>query len=137
MPTLKFLGNYENLAKICDFVVLEAKDAGLSEKAVYAVQLAVDEACSNIIEHAYGGEGMGDIKCTCEAVNDKFLVILQDKGRPFIPQSVPEPDLNAPLEEVKPRGAGLFLMHKLMDEVQFKSTEKSGNVLTMVKNRED
>ncbi len=137
MPSVKFLGNYENLAKICDFVTLAAKEAGLGEKAIYAVQLAVDEACSNIIEHAYGGEGLGDIQCTCETTKDRFSIILRDQGQPFVPLSVPEPDLNAPLDEIKPRGAGLFLMHKLMDEVHFDFSEDAGNVLTMVKNREE
>lgn len=137
MPTVKIPGYYENLTKICDFVVQAAKEAGLGEKAVYAVQLAVDEACSNIIEHAYGGEGIGDIQCSCETTKDRFSIILHDQGKPFVPKSIPEPDLNAPLDEVKPRGAGLFLMHKLMDEVHFEFSEDEGNTLTLVKNREE
>jgi serine/threonine-protein kinase RsbW len=98
--------------------------------------MAVDEACTNIIEHAYGGEGRGDIECTCQIDSDGLTVRLCDHGRPFDPSSVPEPDINAGLEERREGGLGLFLIRKLMDEVHFEFTPESGNVLTMVKWKE-
>jgi serine/threonine-protein kinase RsbW len=98
--------------------------------------MAVDEACTNIIEHAYGGEGRGDIECTCQIESDRLIVRLCDHGRPFDPSSVPEPDINASLEERTEGGLGLFLIRKLMDEVHFEFTAESGNVLTMVKWKE-
>ena len=73
--TLTFPGRFEGLAAISEFVTRAAMDAGLDARAIYAVQLAVDEACSNIIEHAYGGEGRGNIECTCR-VNDMGLTII-------------------------------------------------------------
>ena len=65
MATAKFSGRFESLADIRKFVFQAASNAGFDEKEIYAVELAVDEACSNIIEHAYEGEGKGDIICTC------------------------------------------------------------------------
>jgi serine/threonine-protein kinase RsbW len=136
MRTLKFSGRLENLAKIRDFVVDAAKSAGFSDLEIYAVELAVDEACANIIEHAYGGEGVGDIQCTCQVNKDKLTITLRDSGKPFNPESVPEPNLNVPLEELQPGGAGLFLMRKMMDEVEFKFDPVKGNVLKLVKRKE-
>lgn len=133
MTTEIFPGRFESLPKIRDFIVNAAVNAGLDEPDVYAVELAVDEACSNIIEHAYGGEDIGDIHCTCKVANNDLIIILKDHGQPFEPESVPEPNFNAPLEELKPGGAGLYLMRKMMDEVQFKFTPKDGNTLVMVK----
>ena len=135
MPTAKFPARFESLEKISQFVVEAAKEAGFDESAIYAIELAVDEACSNIIEHAYGGEGRGDIRCTYQIANNNLKIILRDQGRPFNPNSIAEPNFGAPLEELKPRGAGLFLMRKLMDEVDFEFEAGSGNVLTMIKHR--
>jgi serine/threonine-protein kinase RsbW len=133
MPTKTFPGRYDNLAKIRRFVSRCARQAGLDEKAVYAVKLAVDEACSNIIEHAYGGEDKGDIKCTCQISEGALTIILRDEGRSFDPEKVPEPRKDVPLKKIKPRGAGLYLIRQLMDEVVFDFSEGEGNTLSLVK----
>jgi serine/threonine-protein kinase RsbW len=131
-----FPGRFDSLAKISAFVVRAAKAAGLGSAAVYAVEMAVDEACTNIIEHAYGGEGLGDIECTCRVDTYGLTVALRDRGHPFDPSGVSEPDINASLEERKEGGLGLYLMRKLMDEVHFEFDPDCGNVLTMVKRKE-
>jgi serine/threonine-protein kinase RsbW len=56
-----FPAKFESLEGLREFAAQAAKDAGMDESETYAVKLAVDEACSNIIEHAYCGEGRGDI----------------------------------------------------------------------------
>jgi serine/threonine-protein kinase RsbW len=134
MRTITLPGRLENLSKICDFVVQAANDAGLDDSAVYAVELAVDEACTNIIEHAYGGENKGDIRCTCNITPEGLTVILQDQGRPFKPESIPAPKVKARLADLKSRGAGLFLIRKMMDEVHFDFSAE-GNSLTMTKKK--
>lgn len=134
--TITFPGRFDSLARISQFVTHVAGAAGLGPTAVFAVEMAVDEACTNIIEHAYGGEGRGDIECTCQIDGDGLTVRLRDHGRPFDPSSVPEPDIYAGLEERREGGLGLFLIRKLMNEVHFEFTPESGNVLTMVKRKE-
>jgi len=134
--TATFPARLDSLAAIGEFVTRAAEAAGLDARAVYAVQLAVDEACANIIEHAYRGEGGGDIECTCMVNENGLTVILRDYGRPFNPTSVPEPDLYASLEDRKIRGLGLYFIRQLMDQVRFEFTADSGNVLTMIKRKE-
>jgi len=134
--THTFPGRFDSLAAIGDFVTRAAEAAGLGARAVRAVQLAVDEACSNIVEHAYGGEGRGDIECTCRVDDEGLTVILRDHGRPFDPTSVSEPNLYPSLDECTGRGLGLYFMRQLMDKVHFEFTPASGNVLTMVKRKE-
>lgn len=131
-----FPGRYASLAAIGKFIVGAAQEAGLDPRAVHAVELAVDEASTNIIEHAYGGEGRGDIEITCCINSTGLTVILRDRGRPFDPDSVPPPDLHAPLEERNGGGLGLHFMRQLMDEVRFEFTPDSGNVLLMIKRKE-
>ena len=134
--TLTFPGRLDSLTAINGFVSRAAEAAGLDAQAVYAVQIAIDEACSNIIAHAYGGEGRGDIECTCRIGDDGLTVILRDYGRPFDPSSVPKPDLHASLADRDAGGLGLYLLRQMMDEVQFEFTPDAGNSLTMVKRRE-
>jgi serine/threonine-protein kinase RsbW len=128
----EFPGSFASLAPISDFVAQAAQAADLDERAVRAVQLAVDEACSNIIQHAYGGEESGSIDLTCRIEHGRLTVILRDEGRRFDPDSVVPPDLDAPLEERAGGNLGLYFMRNLMDEVRFDFTAQ-GNVLTMVK----
>lgn len=134
MPTCTFPGRLDSLAHLGKYVSNLAVSAGFNEKEVYAVQLAVDEAATNIIEHAYGGENRGDIECICNVEKNKIEVILQDRGKSFVPEKVPDLQVGVPLEEFGPRGAGLLLMNKLMDEVRFEFQD-GVNVLTMVKRK--
>lgn len=129
----KFSGKLDCLAEISTYIVQAAQKAGLDESQVYEVQLAVDEAATNIIEHAYCHAQDGIIQCSCEILPNGLKVILVDQGDPFDPDEVPEPVFTTDIEEVKPRGLGLYLMRKVMDEVRFDFSAKRGNTLTMVK----
>ena len=133
--TATFPARFESLSEIDDFVARHAQAAGLEPSDVFAVQLAVDEACSNIIEHAYGGEGSGDLECTCQIGEDGLTVVLRDHGQPFDPDRVPSPRLDAPLKEREAGGLGLHFMRRLMDEIRFAFSAEGGNVLTMIKRR--
>ena len=92
---------------------------GFDERSVYALQMAVDEACSNIIRHAYGGEGRGNISLQVEQTTSGVKITIEDNGTPFNPDIVPKPDIEAPLEARGEGGLGLFLIRQLMDEVSF------------------
>lgn len=133
MPTKTFLGQYKCLAEIGDFVSQVAQEGGFDVEQVYAVELAVDEACSNIIEHAYGGEGKGKIVCSCELSDDRLTITVQDWGKSFDPSDISEPNYEVPINELQNRGAGLFLMRKMMDDVSYQFSDSEGNLLTMVK----
>jgi anti-sigma regulatory factor (Ser/Thr protein kinase) len=134
MRTKRFPGKYESLVKISEFVVQAASDAGLDEYGAYSVELAVDEACTNIIEHAYGGEGKGEISISTEIVKEGLVVSLHDWGIPFNPGKLPMPKIGAKLKDVKPRGAGVYLIRKLMDKVEYEFGP-NGNILTLTKNK--
>lgn len=135
METRSYPGRYDSLEKISQFVIQAARQAGLGDRAVYAVELAVDEACSNIIDHAYAGEGKGDLNCSVEVAEGQVTIVLQDFGRPFDPNKIPKPAINVPLDNLKPRGVGYFLMSKMMDEIHYKTSKTEGNILTLVKRK--
>jgi serine/threonine-protein kinase RsbW len=130
-----FPGRYDSLSKIDKFIHEVAQKAEMSDFAIYTMEMAVDEACSNIIEHAYQGEDKGDITCTCEVDEKGLTIILLDHGQPFNPDLVTPPDLNANLEERESHGLGLFFIQKWMDRVEFEVTPNNGNRLTLFKQR--
>ncbi len=125
---------YESLARIADFVRDFAKNSGFQSFAVYSIEMAVDEACSNIIEHAYGGEGKGSIRCTCSYNGSKLAIIIKDQGKSFDPSSIPPPNLSDDIDEREAHGLGLYFIRQWMDEVTF-HTAGSENILTMVKHK--
>ncbi len=111
------------IGQVCDFVVQAAESAGLNDHDVFHVQLAVDEACTNIVEHAYGGSDQGQIFITCGTDKiqgqDFFLVRLEDHGEPFDPSSIAAPNLTPDPHECKIGGLGMHFMRKFMDRVEF------------------
>ncbi len=133
MRTAIFPAKFDQLDTIRGFASQAARDAGMDDSETYAVELAVDEACTNIIEHAYQGENRGEIECTCESNDACLTVVLRDHGKPFDPSTVRAPDLDANIDDRAVGGLGVFLMKQLMDEVLFEPLGESGNVLTMVK----
>ncbi len=135
MGKLVLPGRYANLAQIAEFVRLAAKSAGLDNSAVYQVETAVDEACTNIIEHSYGGESSELIECTAEVTGEGLMVILRDTGKPFKPQKIRKPNPKTPLAKRDNHGLGLYIMSQWMDEVKFSFEPGLGNVLTMIKRR--
>jgi anti-anti-sigma factor len=131
-----FPGRYDQIRRLCHFVITGANEVGLDNKALFQVELACDEAATNIIEHAYGGEDKGNIRVTLRVADGAFVVEMQDTGTPFDPAAVrPVTTIKAdtPVEEVGIGGLGLHFMRELMDELYFSFGEAEGNQVTMVK----
>lgn len=122
---------HENLSLIGEFVVAVARRAGFDDKGIFHIQLATDEACTNVIEHAYA-DREGSIHLVCTVRTDRLVIQIHDTGVPFNPLEVPPPNLNGPLEERETGGLGLHFMRSVMDEVKFEFDE-NGNRLTMIK----
>ena len=135
MPTRTFPGRYKSLAKIDDFISQIIADQGFSSDQVYDIRLALDEACTNIIEHGYGGEGKGDIRCSVENTEEGIKIILKDWGKKFDPAQIPKPDLNVDLEDLQIRGLGLYLMKNLMDKIGYCIDDGDGNTFVMTKRK--
>jgi anti-sigma regulatory factor (Ser/Thr protein kinase) len=136
MQTMQFTARFEYLDEIRDFVGDIAQSGGFNDKDVYNIQLATDEAASNIIEHAYENVSDGLLEISCELRKDVITIILVDHGEAFDPSVVPLPNLKADLSERKIGGLGLYLMRKLMDDVHYDADPKNNrNTLTLIKRK--
>lgn len=125
--------NLVNLALISEFVGEQAKQLGLNEHQVFDIQMAVDEACTNSMEHAYDGQDTGEVTVCCYSEDGDLVIKVTDYGKPFDPSQVPEPDVSLPLEQRSIGGLGLYLMRRLMDSVEFSKQTPCGNEVTMRK----
>ncbi len=125
--------DFSNLATVADFIEKAAEASGLDDKAAYKVQMAVDEAVTNVIEHAYRGRSDGKIQISCEQFRNEFVVVIQDHGLPFDSSRIPTPRTKGPLSRRSVGGLGIFFMKKLMDKVEYSSSAEGGNRVRMVK----
>jgi len=126
-------GLYDEIKTICQFVMQGAEAAGMDETALFHIELACDEACTNVIEHAYGGEGGGDVKVSWQVKGNVFIITVMDNGRRFEPDQIPAPPPADNVDKIKIGGLGIHFMRKLMDEVSFSFNPQTGNELIMKK----
>ena len=125
----------ENLRIISHFIHGIGHRLSLSEKALFDLELAVEEAATNVISHAYPNDQKGDLLLSAEEMGDFVQVTLTDWGLPLDPADVRPFDINAPIETRIKGGMGLHFINKLMDAVERKTTPEFGqpNTLKLVK----
>lgn len=109
------------LLTIKDFVQRVCDSAGCSQKETSGFKLAIDEACTNIIRHAYQGKSDGKIKVEMGIGLADLKTTITDYGKPFDFNSVQDPDLNHYVEIGKKGGLGIWLIRKVMSRVSYKA----------------
>lgn len=132
---LKLPANSENLDIIRKFIAGIAENMGFSEEEIYQIELAVDEACANVIRHAYVEENTKD-KNIHVSVKSKAALIeitIADTGVGFNPDEIQTPNMDEYLKKMKPGGLGLHLIKTLMDEVNFRINPGVRNEVQMTK----
>lgn len=122
------------MAQVRDFVAKHAADCGCNEGDIADICLAVDEAYTNIIKHAYKGDSKKSVDIKLGYNDDEFWVSLLDKGGSFNPTKYSKPDICKRIKERKRGGVGVYLIKELMDRVEYK-TENSVNEIRMTKKK--
>jgi len=102
----------------------------------YDLQLAMDEACTNIITHGYAGMNPGSIILEMEFTSNKISMEITDFGHPFEPVETSAPDLDAIMQDIPTQGFGLFFIYQAMENVDYETTAY-GNHLRLSKNIKD
>ena len=122
----------ESLSVFRQFISDCCTSSNVPKEAVFDLKLAVDEACTNIIEHGYKGMDPGSIILSFRIEPDRILVSITDFGHVFEPADAPKPDVEAALENRPLGGMGLFLIYQTMDNIDYQASE-DGNTLTFTK----
>ena len=123
----------QNLALIREFVTAIGAQAGLGDDDVAKLELAVDEACTNVIEHAHGGDVGKDVVVRAVFDEKTLRIEVVDSGAGFDPAKLPQPELGTLVHDRKSGGLGLRVMKTLMDEVSYEIVPGASNRLRMVK----
>ena len=129
--SLKIPSRTENLSIIREFIINIAKKFGFNDNSISEIELAVDEACANVIKHAYQFNENKKIDITVETNGQKLTIIISDRGKGFDPKTI-EP-AEERLHKHARSGFGIALIKKVMDEVSFDIHPGSHNEVKMVK----
>jgi serine/threonine-protein kinase RsbW len=127
----------ESLQEIRDFIGEACREAGVGTSDSRGIQLAVDEACSNVVEHGYAGKPPGPIRVSFEAGGERIAVVVADRGRPFDPADAPVADVVSDWEKRPIGGLGWHLIRQLVDEIGYESDGAAGNRLTLIIRRRE
>jgi serine/threonine-protein kinase RsbW len=122
------------LSKVRRFVAREAQLFGFDKQQISDIQLAVDEAFTNIIKHAYKNNAANTVQISLYNRDDTFWISLVDTGRSFSLDEYEKPDIRRRIKQKKRGGVGVYLIQKLMDEVTYQHNGKV-NKICMLKKR--
>ena len=123
----------QQIPQLADFVETVGQLASLGSSLTMSLNLALEEAVTNVILYAYpeGSDGLVDIEAIVH--KDSLTFIISDSGKAFDPTAAPEADITLDVEDRPIGGLGIFLVRNIMDSVHYERVDGK-NILTMSKN---
>jgi serine/threonine-protein kinase RsbW len=119
--TIHIESRTDRLIAVREFVSASARKFGFSDEEVSKIALAVDEACTNVIKHAYKFDPTKEITVTIRPRGRTFEVSIRDNGREFN------------LTHYRRGGLGIYLMKSLMDKVEYDIEPGKKNEVRLIK----
>lgn len=129
---LEFPADVNLLASARSYVTAVLREQGVPAEAINDVELAADEAVTNVIEHAYQYDARRSVGLELLLERNLLRVLIRDNGEAFTPAERPPVDLDQHIAERRTGGLGVHLMHQLMDKVEHRR-EGGENVLELTK----
>ena len=127
---LRMSAKLENLGRFVGSLSDCARAQGFEQEKISKMELAAEEALVNVFRYAYP-EALGDVEMICKLEGGRFTVEIIDSGIPFDVTAMPDPKAADSLHERDPGGFGIFIIKKVMDEVQYRR-ENDRNILTLI-----
>lgn len=129
---VRLRNDLSELERIAGVVERFGSEHGLPGKAVFEINLALDEVLTNVISYAYDDGGQHEIEVRLSIPGEDVMVEVSDDGRPFDPLAVAPAELDQPLDERRIGGLGVHLVRRVMDRLEYRR-DAGRNVLTMHK----
>ncbi len=125
----------KHLASVREEVTQVVDKSVFSERDRKLIIVAVDEAVTNIMEHAYDNdlEGELDIELILDYNATRFEVIIRDSGKEFDPSELEAPDIKSHVGKGASHGLGIFMMRQIMDVINYSFVNGVKNELQMIK----
>ena len=130
---LRFPSDPKYLHMVHELTRLLAETTGFETAEAEKIALAVDEATTNVVQHAYEGEGGHEIEVHFDPEGDSLDIVIFHDGKPLDSMPVPEFDLDQLVAEHKTGGLGLTIMRQMMDKVEHTKAGTGKNMCVMVR----
>ena len=130
---IKLPSHTDYLDVIREFISKLAHDAGFDEENIHKIALAIDEACTNVIRHAYDQGDEHYVEVEAHVDGEALTIKVSDSGKGFDPDSIETPNIEKLMAQHKFGGFGLYLIKTLMDEVSFSIQPGVKNEVRMTK----
>jgi serine/threonine-protein kinase RsbW len=131
--TIHIESKTEHLIAVRDFVSSAARECGFGDEEISRIALAVDEACTNIIKHAYKYDPTKEIAVTIRQRQGGFEVAIMDNGLAFDPAQIQTPNMKEYLSHYRRGGLGMYLMKSMMDKVEYAISPGRHNEVRLTK----
>ena len=131
---LSLRNDIDDIPKLHEFIQGISVEANLDHPVAMSINLALEEAVSNVMLYAYPAGRDGRVDVGAQILEDCLTFTVSDSGKPFDPTAAADPDLDQDLTERPIGGLGIYLVKRIMDRVTYTRTDGK-NILTMYKKR--
>lgn len=131
---ISLVNDLREIARVAEQIDEFCVSRAIASEAAYAVNLALDEILTNTISYGYADDEQHQIEISVRPEAEALVIVIVDDSAAFDLSNAPTPDVGASLEERPLGGLGLFLVHQMMDSVEYRR-EEGRNVVTLKKNK--
>jgi sigma-B regulation protein RsbU (phosphoserine phosphatase) len=131
-PHLVLHNDIKQVSRLQDWLEAISPSLGIDESLLPGLNLALEEAVTNVIDYAYPEGAYGSLELDASRDGDELKFVLSDSGKAFDPTAKPEVDISASVEDRPIGGLGIHLVRQIMDSVSYERKEDM-NILTMTK----
>ncbi|MCY4387857.1 MAG: ATP-binding protein [Desulfurellaceae bacterium] len=131
---VSLVNDLKEIARVAEQIDEFCASHDLTSEVAYAVNLALDEILTNTISYGYDDDEPHRIEIIVSLEAEALVIVIADDSAAFDLSNAPTPDIGASLEERPLGGLGLFLVHQMMDSVEYRR-EEGRNIVTLKKNK--
>lgn len=131
---ISLVNDLKEIARVAEQIDEFCASRAIASEVAYAVNLALDEILTNTISYGYADDEPHQIEISVRPEAEALIIVIVDDSAAFDLSNAPTPDIGASLEERPLGGLGLFLVHQVMDSVEYRR-EGERNIVTLKKNR--
>ncbi len=131
---ISLVNDLKEIARVAEQIDEFCASRAIASEVAYAVNLALDEILTNTINYGYADDEPHQIELIVSLEVEALVIVIVDDSAAFDLSNAPTPDVGASLEERPLGGLGLFLVHQMMDSVEYRR-EGERNIVTLKKNR--
>ena len=128
----EFIAEKEELDNVINFINNEV-EKDVDKKTLLKIDVVIEEIFVNIASYAYKQEENGFVDISIKNENNKIIISFEDMGVPFNPLLKENPDVTLSAENREPGGLGIYMMKKMMDNVEYIYKDNK-NILVIEKN---